>query len=125
MGCGLVVEVPVQGPEAERFARAHRLIPLAWGHGTDVETGMYQVGHPTSVMRAYPGVFGYLVWTMSPAHPDLWTIALRVWEDFGIDELYAEEGVDLDLRQALGGVLLVLPLLAEMALVCVDRVGVE
>lgn len=118
----LVVEVPTRGPSAERFARTHRVSPLAWGYGVDMAAGGgCQIGHPTSAGRVYLGLPTYLVWAMSPAYPDLWTAVVRVSEDF-VAEMPDEVEFLRDPASLLGYFLLSIPLLVGQAVAYVDRV---
>jgi hypothetical protein len=118
----LVVEVPVKGPDSERFARTHQVGPLAWGFGLDMSVGgTCQIGHPSSPNRVFVGLPTYLIWTLAPAYPDLWTTVVRVSEDYFADA--AEDSpIPLDPHGLLSSFLLTLPLLVGQAVAYVDRV---
>lgn len=71
---GLLVEVDVHGPEAERFAREHRLVSLLTGLG-EAGPGQAAIGllgaPPVRVVPA--AVFEY--WTWAHLFPDLYAAA--------------------------------------------------
>ncbi|GAA0714140.1 hypothetical protein Drose_25725 [Dactylosporangium roseum] len=69
---GVLVEVATTGPDAERFARTHRLCPLLTGLGPHPEMpGWYALGRPGEPVVLVPE-FAYEVWRWAPTAGSLW-----------------------------------------------------
>ncbi|MGH3757413.1 hypothetical protein [Actinophytocola sp.] len=118
---GLVVELPLNAEQMQKFAYTHQVDPLAVGLGNTPETPHYfQIGLP-GAPRVNVGHDAYHLWMFAHRHASLWDAVEYVVSDRRRESV-ARSGSETDPNQVLKHFIDALPALLATSCAYVDRV---
>jgi hypothetical protein len=118
---GLLVEIPLNAEQMQKFAYTHQIDPLALGLGNTLEAPHYfQMGLPATP-RVKVGHDVYHLWMFAHRHASLWDAIEYVVAERRV-EAVLRAGPETDPARVLANVIKALPALIATSCAYVDRV---